>query len=92
MQEDELTPKTSSPSTYKGGLASCKAFTVAELVLLNQCMDEIGFEGGDLWFKVTEKFNQEHHAEWPECSVNSLKKKFMEVLFYFKVLVMSTGS
>ncbi|KAF8270624.1 hypothetical protein EI94DRAFT_1698714 [Lactarius quietus] len=31
-----------------------------------------------MWIKVTEKFNQEHHMEWPECGLNSLKKKFME--------------
>jgi len=46
---------------------------VAELVHLNQCVDEIGFEGGDLWMKVAEKFSQEHHVEWPEHSTNSLK-------------------
>jgi hypothetical protein len=82
MLEDEPTPKASGPPTYKGGSAGRRAFTVAELVLLNQCVDEIGFEGGDLWMKVAEKFNQERHAEWPERNINSLKKKFMEVNFY----------
>ncbi|KAH9021609.1 hypothetical protein EDB84DRAFT_1565242 [Lactarius hengduanensis] len=80
MLEDEPRPKTSGPSTHKGGLAGRKAFTIAELVLLNQCVDEVGFEGGDLWIKVAEKFDQERHAEWPERAINSLKKKFMEMV------------
>jgi hypothetical protein len=84
--EDKPTPTTASSAstiTYRGGAAGRKAFTVPEIVLLNQCMDEIGFAGADMWSKVVEKFNRGHHTEWPECSVNSLKKKFMEVTFLF---------
>ena len=87
MLDNELTPKT-SPSTYKGGSIGHKAFIVAELVLLKQCVDKIGFEGGDVWVRVVEKFNQECHVEWPEQGLNSLKKKFMEVWF----IVKSTGA
>ena len=83
---DKPTPtKASSASTvtHRGGAAGRKAFTVPEIVLLNQCVDEIGFAGGDMWLKVVEKFNHDRHAEWPERSLNSLKKKFMEVIVYF---------
>ena len=90
MLENEPKPKTSSSSTYRGGLAGCKAFAVAELVLLNQCMDEIEFEGDDMWFKVAKKFNQVCHTGWPERGLNSLKKKFMEVIIY--IIIESTGS
>jgi hypothetical protein len=85
MLEEKPTPaKASSGSTvtYRGGAAGRKAFTVPEIALLNQCMDEIGFAGTDMWSKVAEKFNCDRHAEWPERSLNSLKKKFMEVTFY----------
>ncbi|KAF8258146.1 hypothetical protein EI94DRAFT_1708244 [Lactarius quietus] len=67
MLNDEQTPKT---SVYRGGLAGQKAFTVAEITLLTECIDEIRFKGGDMWIK--------RHMEWPEHGLNSLKKKFMK--------------
>lgn len=78
--EDEPQQKSISSSTYKGGSAGRKAFIAAELILLNQCVEEVGFEGGDLWIKVSEKFDQERKPNWPERNLNSLKKKFMEVI------------
>ena len=75
--------KTTTFTRYKGGSTGRKSFTVAELELLNECVDEAGFEGGDIWDKVAEKYNQER-GEWPERTVGSLKKKFTEVMtFHF---------
>ena len=82
-------PRTKATTTpFKGGSAGRKAFTVAELQLLNECVEEVGFEGGDLWIKAAEKFNRERcvrvpPSEWPERSVNSLKKKFTEASLSF---------
>ncbi|KAF8258148.1 hypothetical protein EI94DRAFT_1708246 [Lactarius quietus] len=72
MLNDEQTPKT---SVYRGGLAGQKAFTVAEITLLTECIDEIRFKGGDMWIK--------RHMEWPEHGLNSLKKKFMKSSSHF---------
>lgn len=69
---------------YKGGSSGRKSFTVAELELLNECVEEVGFEGGDLWDKVVEKYNRER-SEWPERTVNSLKKKFTEVSIFISI-------
>lgn len=91
MLEEKPTPAKASgapTATYRGGAAGRKAFIVPEIVLLNQCVDEIGFAGADMWSKVVEKFNHCRHTEWPERSLNSLKKKFMEVTFY---LMNATG-
>ena len=91
MLEEKPTPTKASgapTATYRGGAAGRKAFIVPEIVLLNQCVDEIGFAGADMWSKVVEKFNRSRHTEWPERSLNSLKKKFMEVTFY---LMNATG-
>lgn len=75
--------KTTTFTQYKGGSTEHKSFTVAELKLLNECVNEAGFEGGDIWDKVAEKYNQER-GEWPEQNVSSLTKKFTEVMtFHF---------
>jgi hypothetical protein len=83
---DEPQAKTTTFTQYKGGSTGHKSFSVVELELLNECMSVAGFEGGDLWMKVSEKYSQECHLEWPARCVNSLKKKFTEVIILFLLL------